>query len=137
MTVTLSDWFYEGVVMDGGVLSIDFDYFAITGGRERWLYRVARKHAGGAGQNGFSIALPTLFDKAGAEGTYRRFKHEIAKDREGERAAGAMTCRSSRVPSNPCLVMRRRGTDGPVEPLVEDIRRPRLRARPRSPWAST
>ena len=79
MTVTLSEWFYEGIVMDGGVLSIDFAYFAITGGRERWLYRVARKHAGGAGRSGFTITLPTLFEKAGAEGTYRRFKHEIIK----------------------------------------------------------
>jgi len=77
MTITLSDWFYEGVLMDGGLLSIDPEYFSITGGRERWLYRVARKHAGGAGENGFSIPLPTLFEKSGAEGTYRRFKFEM------------------------------------------------------------
>ena len=55
MSITLSDWFYEGVVMDGGVLSIDPLYFTISGGRERWLYRVARKHAGGAGEEGFAI----------------------------------------------------------------------------------
>jgi plasmid replication initiation protein len=47
MSLTLSDWFYEGILMDGGLLSIDPVYFTITGGRERWLYRVARKHAGG------------------------------------------------------------------------------------------
>ena len=52
MSLTLSDWFYEGVVMEGGVLAIDPAYFSITSGRERWLYRVARKHAGGAGQGG-------------------------------------------------------------------------------------
>jgi Replication initiator protein A len=52
-------------------------YFSITGGRERWLYRVARKHAGGAGPDGFAISLPTLFEKSGAEGTYRRFKFEM------------------------------------------------------------
>ena len=63
--------------MAGGVLSIDRAYFGITGGRERWLYRVARKHAGGAGEAGFSIAMPTLFEKSGAEGQYRRFKFEI------------------------------------------------------------
>ncbi|ACS44112.1 replication initiator protein A [Methylorubrum extorquens] len=77
MSITLSDWFYEGVVMDGGVLAIDPAYFSLTGGRERWLYRVARKHAGGAGAAGFAITLPTLFEKSGAEGTYRRFKFEI------------------------------------------------------------
>lgn len=77
MTLTLSDWFYEGILMDGGLLSIDPAYFSITGGRERWLYRVARKHAGGAGEGGFAISLPTLFEKSGAEGTYRRFKFEM------------------------------------------------------------
>ena len=77
MTLTLSDWFYEGLLMDGGLLAIDPVYFSITGGRERWLYRVARKHAGGAGGEGFAIPLPTLFEKSGAEGTYRRFKFEM------------------------------------------------------------
>lgn len=78
VSLALSNWFYEGVLMAGGVLSIDRAYFDITGGRDRWLYRVARKHAGGAGEGGFSIALPTLFEKSGAEGQYRRFKFEVA-----------------------------------------------------------
>ena len=77
MSITLSEWFYESVIMEGGLLAIDPAYFDIRGGRERWLYRVARKHAGGAGEEGFAIRLPTLFDKSGAEGTYRRFKFEI------------------------------------------------------------
>jgi plasmid replication initiation protein len=77
MSLTLSDWFYEGILMDGGILAIDPSYFSITGGRERWLYRVARKHAGGAGEEGFAIPFPTLFDKSGAEGNYRRFKFEL------------------------------------------------------------
>ena len=77
MSLTLSDWFYEGILMDGGLLAIDPAYFSITGGRERWLYRVARKHAGGAGEAGFAISLPTLFEKSGAEGAYRRFKFEM------------------------------------------------------------
>ena len=50
MSLTLSDWFYEGILMDGGLLAIEPAYFSITGGRERWLYRVARKHAGGGGE---------------------------------------------------------------------------------------
>ena len=77
MSLTLSDWLYEGMLMDGGLLAIDPVYFSIKGGRERWLYRVARKHAGGAGEEGFAIPLPTLFEKSGAEGTYRRFKFEM------------------------------------------------------------
>lgn len=85
MTIELSNWFYEGVLMTGGVLSIERAYFDLTGGRERWLYKVARKHAGGAGEGGFAISLPTLFEKSGAEGLYRRFKFEIARivERDG------------------------------------------------------
>jgi len=79
ITLTVSDWFYRGVMEDGGVLSIDAAYFSITGGRERWLYRVARKHAGGNGASGFAISMPTLFEKSGAEGTYRRFKFELLR----------------------------------------------------------
>lgn len=78
MSLTLARWFWEGLMMEGGVLSINPAYFDISGGRERWLYKVARKHAGGAGEGGFAISLPTLFEKSGAEGLYRRFKFEIA-----------------------------------------------------------
>ncbi|HKT54228.1 MAG TPA: replication initiator protein A, partial [Caulobacteraceae bacterium] len=35
ISLALSNWFYEGVLMAGGVLSIDRTYFDITGGRER------------------------------------------------------------------------------------------------------
>jgi plasmid replication initiation protein len=79
LSLTLSDWFYRGVTEEGGVLSVDPAYFSISGGRERWLYRVARKHAGGNGAEGFAISMPTLFEKSGAEGTYRRFKFEMLR----------------------------------------------------------
>jgi plasmid replication initiation protein len=109
LSISLSSWFYDGVLMSGGVLSIDRSYFDITGGRERWLYKVARKHAGGAGEEGFAISLPTLFDKSGAEGQYRRFKFEISaivrrNDLPGFdlRLADAVTSRE------PLLVMTRR-----------------------------
>ena len=108
VTITVSDWFYRGVTEDGGVLSIDPAYFSITGGRERWLYRVARKHAGGNGANGFAISMPVLFDKSGAEGTYRRFKFEILKIIQNNDLPGF----SLAVPSE---------SDG--EPLVHMVKR--------------
>lgn len=46
MEFVLPDWFYRGVVDRSLVLLIDPAYFRLTGGLERWLYRVARKHAG-------------------------------------------------------------------------------------------
>lgn len=108
MTFTLADWFYEGVLTEGSVLAIDPEYFTIKGGRERWLYRVARKHAGGAGETGFAIALTTLFEKSGAEGTYRRFKFEMLK--------------IAREDSIPAFALRIEQT-GSAEPILRMLRR--------------
>ena len=107
MTLELSNWFWEGVMMKGGVLAIDRAYFDITGGRERWLYRVARKHAGGAGEGGFAISMPTLFEKSGAEGEYRRFKFEMLKLAEKDALPGyALSVEPGRE-CEPMLRMRR------------------------------
>lgn len=109
MTIELSNWFYEGVLMQGGVLSIDRAYFDISGGRERWLYKVARKHAGGAGEGGFAISMPTLFEKSGAEGQYRRFKFEIIKIAERDELPGySLEVEQSEGKREPSLRMRRR-----------------------------
>jgi plasmid replication initiation protein len=109
MTLELSNWFHEGVLMQGGILSIDRAYFDISGGRERWLYKVARKHAGGAGEAGFAISLPTLFEKSGAEGQYRRFKFEIAKIAERNELPGySIAIEQAPGKREPSLRMRRR-----------------------------
>ena len=108
MTLELSNWFWEGVLMKGGVLSIDRAYFDISGGRERWLYRVARKHAGGAGEAGFAIAMPTLFEKSGAEGEYRRFKFEIIKLADKNALPGyELSIEGAKERKEPLLRMRR------------------------------
>ncbi len=118
MTIELSNWFYEGVMMTGGVLSIDRAYFNISGGRERWLYKVARKHAGGAGPGGFAISIPTLFEKSGAEGQYRRFKFEIAKIAERDELPGfALELEQAEGKREPSLRMRRR-MDGATTPVA-------------------
>lgn len=120
MTIEVSNWFWEGVMMQGGVLSIDRAYFDLTGGRERWLYRVARKHAGGAGEVGFAIAMPTLFEKSGAEGQYRRFKFEIAKIVERNTLPGyTLALETSTGKREPALRMQRRGdTERPLKTVT-------------------
>lgn len=123
MTIELSNWFYEGVLMSGGVLSIDRAYFDITGGRERWLYRVARKHAGGAGSTGFAISMPTLFEKSGAEGQYRRFKFEIAKIAERNALPGyEISLEQSETRREPDLRMRRRAGEAPAVDRVVPLK---------------
>lgn len=116
MTLELSNWFYEGVLMQGGVLAIDRAYFDLTGGRERWLYKVARKHAGGAGAGGFAIALPTLFEKSGSEGQYRRFKFEINKIIESDSLPGyRLQLEQAATRSEPLVRMTRRDTAAKIE----------------------
>ncbi len=79
-----------------------------SGGRERWLCRVARKHAGGNGADGFAISMPIPFEKSGAEGTYRRFKFEILRIMHRNDLPGFS------------LAVR---TEGEGEPLVHMMRR--------------
>lgn len=120
MTLELSNWFWEGVMMKGGVLSIDRAYFDITGGRERWLYRVARKHAGGAGEGGFAISMPVLFEKSGAEGQYRRFKFEMLKLAEKNDLPGYGLSVETAKDGEPMLRMRRiDGKDGAERALPQ------------------
>jgi plasmid replication initiation protein len=82
MTITLPEWLYNGVVERGGVLTIHEDYFLLTGGFERWLYRVARKHAGNQ-QTGWSFTMRQLFEKSGSAARFSDFALDI---REAVRA---------------------------------------------------
>lgn len=136
MSLTLSDWLYEGILREGGVLSIDPAYFQITGGRERWLYRVARKHAGGAGAEGFAISLETLYEKSGAEGTYRRFKFEISRiARENALPGFSLSLEADRV-GEPLLRMTRRdmATADPPRPAPKPpVKRPAASTPPSLP----
>ncbi|MGV1943765.1 replication initiator protein A [Agrobacterium sp. 22-211-1] len=65
MEFVLPDWFYRGVVDRSLVLTIDPLYFKLTGGIERWLYRVARKHAGHQ-KHGWLFEIAHLHQKSGS-----------------------------------------------------------------------
>ena len=65
MEFVLPDWFYRGVVDRSLVLTIDPAYFRLSGGIERWLYRVARKHAGRQ-PGGWLFDVPHLHEKSGS-----------------------------------------------------------------------
>ncbi|WP_159289079.1 replication initiator protein A [Methylosinus sporium] len=76
MEFVLPEWFYRGVVDRSLVLAIDPAYFRLTGGVERWLYRVARKHAGRQRQ-GWTFDIPHLHQKSGSLATLRSFAFDI------------------------------------------------------------
>ena len=70
------DWFYEGVLDRALVLTIDPAYFQLTGGLERWLYRIVRKH-GGRQKGGWSFDIAHLYLKSGALSPLKRFAFDI------------------------------------------------------------
>ncbi len=70
------DWFYEGVLDAALVLTIDRAYFGLTGGLERWLYRIVRKH-GGKQKGGWSFDVAHLHLKSGALSPLKRFTFEL------------------------------------------------------------
>jgi plasmid replication initiation protein len=70
------DWLYEGVLDRSLVLTIDKAYFSLTGGLERWLYRIARKH-GGRQKGGWSFDIAHLHLKSGALSPLKRFAFEM------------------------------------------------------------
>jgi plasmid replication initiation protein len=76
MTITLPDWLYSGVIERGGVLTIHQDYFLLTGGIERWLYRVVRKHAGNQ-ETGWSFTMKQLHEKSGSTARLSDFAIDI------------------------------------------------------------
>ncbi|MDV5825591.1 replication initiator protein A [Sphingobium naphthae] len=77
MEITLSKWFFDGVMDKRNVLSISPLYFEITSGLGKWLYRASRKHAGGNGAEGFTIGFETLHQKSGSESSYPVFKRKL------------------------------------------------------------
>ena len=76
LELILPDWFYAGVLDDALVLTIDRAYFDLTGGLERWLYRLVRKH-GGRQSGGWSFELPHLHVKSGSLSPLKHFAFEL------------------------------------------------------------
>ena len=78
MEFVLPEWFYDGVLDRRLVLTIDPAYFRLTGGIERWLYRVARKHAGRQPQ-GWAFDLRHLHAKSGSLARFADFALDLRR----------------------------------------------------------
>ncbi|PWW43525.1 replication initiator protein A [Melaminivora alkalimesophila] len=58
------------------VLTIDPAYFRLTGGIERWLYRLVRKH-GGRQEAGWQFDFQHLYRKSGSVARYYDFAADL------------------------------------------------------------
>ena len=72
----LPDWFYAGVLDAALVLTIDPTYFRLTGGIERWLYRLVRKH-GGRQEHGWQFDFQHLYRKSGSVARFYDFAADL------------------------------------------------------------
>lgn len=72
----LPDWFYAGVLDAALMLTIDPAYFRLTGGIERWLYRIVRKH-GGHQAGGWQFDFRHLYRKSGSATRYSDFACDL------------------------------------------------------------
>lgn len=70
------DWFYQSVLDDTLILTIDPDYFDLTGGLDRWLYRLVRKH-GGRQRAGWRFEFRHLHLKSGSLSPFKRFAFDL------------------------------------------------------------
>jgi plasmid replication initiation protein len=70
------DWFYRAVLDDALILTIDRAYFDLTGGLDRWLYRLVRKH-GGRQREGWRFDFRHLYQQSGSLSPFKRFAFEL------------------------------------------------------------
>jgi plasmid replication initiation protein len=76
--ITLSQWLYDGICQKGALLKVKPEYFDITSGLKKFLYRTARKHVGNQNDN-WIMSLETLYEKSAVERDLRKFKYDLKK----------------------------------------------------------
>lgn len=76
--ITLSDWLYDMSCAKGALLKVDPDYFDLTSGLKRFLYRTARKHAGN-NEDGWEFSIEALYEKSGSEREFKKFKSDLKR----------------------------------------------------------
>jgi plasmid replication initiation protein len=76
VTITLNEWLYNAIVARE-VLTLNRDYFRLSGGLERRLYELGRKHCGQ--QPKWIVSLELLHKKSGSTGPVKRFREMVKK----------------------------------------------------------
>jgi plasmid replication initiation protein len=78
LELVLPDWWYGAIAHPSMVLTLDPGYFQLTGGIERWLYRLVRKH-GGRQSAGWQFDLHHLHHKSGSLARYSDFALDLRR----------------------------------------------------------
>ena len=107
MTITLSDWVYEGIVSERSLLTMHADYFLLTGGLERALYRIARKHAGNQ-RGGWRCRIEMLRDKTGSDAQPKEFGRMLRRIIEADPLPEYTVSMTETVEKAPAVLFRLR-----------------------------
>ncbi|BCI72979.1 hypothetical protein SPKIRA_38090 (plasmid) [Sphingomonas paucimobilis] len=108
MTLTLSDWVYEGIVNEKSLLTMHPDYFLLSGGLERALYRIARKHVGSQ-QGGWLCRVEVLRDKTGSDAQPKEFNRMLRRVIEADQLPDYAMELAETTDRSPAVQFRRRG----------------------------
>ena len=77
LRLDLAPWLHEAVVKNKKlILTLDDEYFELTGGLQRWLYLYVRK-AAGRQATGWRESFKLLYEKSGSVGKLSRFKSHL------------------------------------------------------------
>lgn len=78
MSITVSQWMWEGVARHRAVLAIPPAYFSITSGIGRWLYRLVRRHAGKQ-PAGWRWTFRHLHERSGSLQRFGEFSRDLRR----------------------------------------------------------
>lgn len=108
MTITLSDWVYEGIMGERSLLTMHQDYFLLSGGLERALYRIARKHAGNQ-KGGWTCRFEVLRDKTGSDSKPKEFNRMLRRAVEANQLPDYALEMAETADGSPAVLFRLRG----------------------------
>jgi plasmid replication initiation protein len=76
--IRINSWLYNAIVRRGDILAVHPDYFQLTGGLERWLYRLARKAVPDKAEPpAIRFKMETLHARAGVTRDLKLFAFDV------------------------------------------------------------
>ena len=74
--VVIPEWLFDAITDKSRVLTLHRDYYLLSGGLERWLYRFIRK---AAGRDTWRWKMKTLHERSGSTRSYKYFARDLRK----------------------------------------------------------
>lgn len=111
--IIIPEWVYDGVVREKGnpqILTLNADYFLISQGLGRYLYRLSKR---AAGKQVARYGMTEIYKRSGSKQALPQFAHQVRKFVESTKVAPLPEYDLEIIPGKreDVLVMRARGTE--------------------------